>query len=130
MRSRINTANRFNTRGRINTANRFNTRSRINTANRFNMLSRFNMPNRFVHTQHSGYGVGSGIVNIPNRFTIHGPITIRTTGTLAGITAVATAEPVVRYTEDKSAVATAEPVVRYLAGALAVATAEVVVVVD
>src|SRR5450759_4805329 len=118
MRSRINTANRFNTRGRINTANRINTRSRINTANRFNMLSRFNMPNRFVHTQHSGYGVGSGIVSIPNRFTIHGPITIRTTGTLAGITAVA----------DKSAVATAEPVVRYLAGALAVATAEAVVV--
>ena len=32
--------------------------------------------------------MGSGIVNTPNQFTIHGPITIRTTGTLSGITAV------------------------------------------
>ena len=57
-------------------------RRRINTANRFNMLS------RFVNTQRIGRGVGSGIVNMPNRFTIHGSITIRTTGTLSGITAV------------------------------------------
>ena len=110
--------NRSNTTNRVNTANRINTRSRINTANRFNMVNRFNMLSRLVDTQRIGSGVGSGIVNTPNRFTIHGPITIRTTGTLAGITAVA----------DKSAVATAEPVVRYLAGALAVATAEAVVV--
>ena len=61
--------------------NRINTRSRVNTANRFNMLS------RFVDTQRIGCGVGSGIVNIPNQFTIHSPITIRTTGTLSGITA-------------------------------------------
>jgi hypothetical protein len=80
MRRRINTANRVNTRSRINTANRVNMLS--NTANRFNMLS------RFVDTQRIGCGVGSGIVNMPNRFTIHGPITIRTTGTLSGITAV------------------------------------------
>ena len=85
-------------RNRSNTANRINTANRFNMVNRFNMLSRFNMPNRFVHTQHSGYGVGSGIVNIPNRFTIHGPITIRTTGTLSGITAVDIAAVVVEDT--------------------------------
>jgi hypothetical protein len=88
MRSRFNTANRLNTRSRINTANWINTRSRINTVRRFNMLS------RIVDTQRIGCGVGSGIVNIPNRFTIHGPITIRTTGTLAGITAVVDAPSV------------------------------------
>jgi hypothetical protein len=82
MRNRINTANR------VNTANRINTRSRVNTANRLNMVNRFNMLSRFVDTQRIGSGVGSGIVNTPNRFTIHGPITIRTTGTLSGITAV------------------------------------------
>ena len=80
MRRRINTDNRFNTRNRNNTANRVNMLS--NMANRFNMLS------RFVNTQRIGCGVGSGIVNMPNRFTIHGSITIPTTGTLSGITAV------------------------------------------
>jgi hypothetical protein len=69
-------------RSRFNMANRFNTRSRINTANQFNMLS------RFVDTQRIGSGVVSGIVNTPNRFTIHGPITIRATGALSGITVV------------------------------------------
>jgi hypothetical protein len=64
-------------------------RNRSNSTNRFNMLS------RFVDTQRIGSGVGSGIVNIPNRFTIHGPITIRTTGTLSGITAVDIAAVVV-----------------------------------
>jgi hypothetical protein len=62
-------------------------RSRLNTANRINMANRFNMLSRFVDTQRIGCGVGSGVVYIPNRFTIHGPITIRTTGTMAGITA-------------------------------------------
>ena len=76
-------------RSRVNTANRINTRSRFNTANRFNMLS------QFVDTQRIGSGVGSGIVNTPNQFTIHGPITIRTTGTLSGITAVDIAAVVV-----------------------------------
>ena len=76
-------------RSRINTANRINTRNRVNTANRFNMLS------QFVDTQRIGSGVGSGIVNTPNQFTIHGPITIRTTGTLSGITAVDIAAVVV-----------------------------------
>src|ERR1039457_1806914 len=69
-------------RSRFNTANRINTPNRVNTANRFNMLS------QFVDTQRIGSGVGSGIVNTPNQFTIHGPITIRTTGTLSGITVV------------------------------------------
>ena len=87
--------NRSNTTNRVNTANRINTRSRINTANRFNMVNRFNMLSRFVDTQRIGSGVGSGIVNTPNRFTIHGPITIRTTGTLSGITAVDIAAVVV-----------------------------------
>ena len=95
MRSRINTANRINTRSRINTANRFNTANRINTRSRFNTANRFNMLSQFVDTQRIGSGVGSGIVNTPNRFTIHGPITIRTTGTLSGITAVDIAAAVV-----------------------------------
>jgi hypothetical protein len=59
------------------------------------MVNRFNMLSRFVDTQRIGSGVGSGIVNTPNRFTIHGPITIRTTGTLSGITAVDIAAVVV-----------------------------------
>jgi len=82
-------------RNRSNTTNRVNTANRINTANRFNMVNRFNMLSRFVDTQRIGSGVGSGIVNTPNRFTIHGPITIRTTGTLSGITAVDIAAVVV-----------------------------------
>ena len=90
--------NRSNTTNRVNTANRINTRGRINTANRFNMVNRFNMLSRFVDTQRIGSGVGSGIVNTPNRFTIHGPITIRTTGTLSGITAVDIAAVVVEDT--------------------------------
>src|ERR1017187_4209813 len=85
-------------RSRINTANRFNTRSRVNTPNRFNTANRFNMLSQFVDTQRIGSGVGSGIVNTPNRFTIHGPITIRTTGTLSGITAVDIAAVVVEDT--------------------------------
>src|ERR1700693_2108612 len=40
---------------------------------------RFNMPNWIVHTQHIGYGVGTGIAS-----TIRRPIIIRTTGTLTG----------------------------------------------
>jgi hypothetical protein len=94
MRSRFNTANRINTRSRINTPNRINTRSRVNTANRVNTRSRINtanrvnMPSRIADTRRIGCGAGSGIVNIPKRFTIRGPITIRTTGTLSGITAV------------------------------------------
>jgi len=56
------------------------------------------MLSRFVDTQRIGSGVGSGIVNTPNRFTIHGPITIRTTGTLSGITAVDIAAAVVEDT--------------------------------
>ena len=95
MRSRINTANRINTRSRVNTANRFNTANRINTRSRVNTANRFNMLSQFVDTQRIGSGVGSGIVNTPNRFTIHGPITIRTTGTLSGITAVDIAAVVV-----------------------------------
>ena len=85
-------------RNRSNTANRINTRSRINTANRINMVNRFNMLSRFVDTQRIGSGVGSGIVNTRNRFTIHGPITIRTTGALSGITAVDIAAVVVEDT--------------------------------
>jgi len=86
--NRINTTNRVNTANRINTSSKINTCSRINTANRYNMVNRFNMLSRFVDTRRIGSGVGSGIANTPNRFTIHGPITIRTTGTLSGITAV------------------------------------------
>lgn len=93
--------NRSNMTNRVNTANRVNTRSRINTANRFNMLS------RLVDIQRIGSGAGSGIVNTPNRFTIHGPITIRTTGSLSGITAV----DIVAVVVDTSAVDTVAAVV-------------------
>ena len=93
--NRINTTNRVNTANRINTSSKINTRSRINTANRFNMVNRVNMLSRFVDTQRIGSGAGSGIVNTPNRFTIHGPITIRTTGALSGIMAVDIAAVVV-----------------------------------
>jgi hypothetical protein len=67
---------------RINTANRINTAHRINTLSRINTVHRFNMRSRFVDTQRTGCGADSGIVNMPNRFTIRGPITIRTMGTL------------------------------------------------
>ena len=93
--NRIDTTNRVNTANRINTSSKINTRSRINTVNRFSMVNPFNMLSRFVDTQRIGSGVGSGIANTPNRFTIHGPITIRTTGTLSGITAVDIAAVVV-----------------------------------
>ena len=45
------------------------------------------MRNRFVHTQRIGYGVDIGIASIPQRRTIHLPITIRTMATLTGTTA-------------------------------------------
>ena len=96
--NRIDTTNRVNTANRINTSSKINTRSRINTVNRFSMVNPFNMLSRFVDTQRIGSGVGSGIANTPNRFTIHGPITIRTTGTLSGITAVDIAAVVVEDT--------------------------------
>jgi hypothetical protein len=98
MRNRSNTTNRIDTTNRVNTANRINTSSKINTRSRINTVNRFNpfnMLSRFVDTQRIGSGVGSGIANTPNRFTIHGPITIRTTGTLSGITAVDIAAVVV-----------------------------------
>ena len=42
------------------------------------------MPNRSAHTQHIGYGVGTGIASTPHRCTILHPIIIRTTGTPMG----------------------------------------------